>query len=156
MTALRLLGAFLLAATGWGAGWGAAQAARRQWRELHTFVRLLEHLRDDLICRALPGDELLASASLYPEFSPLALGTCRSLAALPLPDALDTARQMEIRAGLQGICLAPREQAAAALERLAKLCREAEEEKHTAAGTARALYPRLGLCLGVMAAILLA
>lgn len=155
MTALQLAGALLLVLTGWGAGTSAAQRAEGERRQLHTFVRLLERLRDDLACRALPGEELLAAAALYPEFGAVPLAGCRSLAELPLPEALDDARRTELRAGLETICLVPREQAAAELERLIRLCREAEQEKKTAAGTARALYPRLGVCLGIVAAILL-
>ena len=72
-----------------------------------------------------------------------------------MPGALTLAEQEEIRDGLCQMSLQPREEACATLERLASLCEEAAQRARQAADDSRVLWPRLGLCAGVLTVILL-
>ncbi|MGN0984056.1 MAG: hypothetical protein ACI4OI_04360 [Gemmiger sp.] len=156
MWELRFYGGILVTISGWGIGYAGALHARDNWKRLHTFVRLLEHLRGELSCRVLPGDELLAVAAQLPEFQGMALTGCRSLAEIPVPDCIDPAYRTEIYAALQTLCIVSRERADQELERLLRLCRAMEQDALAKSRTVRALYPRLGFSLGLVASILLA
>ena len=152
---LRLLGGVLLVAAGTGGGVAVYARKQRQWRQLHTFARLLDYLRELLAYQALNGRELLARAARYPAFARLGVTGGGTLAALPMPECLPAAVQLEIRQGLEQLALAPRASACATLRRLEALCEEAAAQKQEEARAARRLWPRLGACAGMLAAILL-
>lgn len=155
MTLLRAAGACLVLLAGYGAGAGVPLHHRRSWRQLHTFARLLAYWQGILRYQPLTGAELLRRARQYPEFAALGLEGCAGLSALPMPGALTLAEQEEIRDGLCQMSLQPREEACATLERLASLCEEAAQRARQAADDSRVLWPRLGLCAGVLTVILL-
>ena len=109
---------------------------------------------DGAIHRAA-GPELLARAARCPAFSACCPAGTAELSALRPPDCLPDALCREIAETLAAAEESPRLTACAALRRLAALC-EAEADKLAArAHDARQLWPRLGGCLGVLAAILL-
>lgn len=152
---LRLLGGCLVLLAGYGAGYGVLLHHRARWGQLHTFGRLLGYWRGLLQYQALTGPELLCRARNYPEFAGLGLAGCTGLAGLPLPAALPPPQQAELRDGLCQMALQPRLEACATLERLAALCEEGARQARREADAARTLWPRLGLCAGVLIVILL-
>ena len=78
-----------------------------------------------------------------------------ALSALRPPDCLSDALCREIAETLAAAEESPRLTACAALRRLAALCEAEADEFAARAHDARRLWPRLGGCLGVLAAILL-
>ena len=152
---LRVLGGLLLVAAGGGGGAALYGRKHRQWRQLHTWARLLGYLRELLACQPLNGRELLARAARYPAFARLGVEGCATLAALPLPDAFPPELRQELRQGLEQLALEPRSSACATLQRLERLCEQAAARKWEETQAARRLWPRLGACVGMLAAILL-
>lgn len=151
---LRLLGAALLVLTGCGCGAAAYGRRRDAWRQLHTFAKLLWHLQTSLEYKALPAHRLLRTAALYPEFATLGLENCQSFAELPLPPAMSRAVKREIAAELAGLGMAPRHTVCTALRRLYEQSEKDAIQAEQQAAAALQLYPRLGACAGLLAAIL--
>ena len=131
---LRTAGALLLILAGAGGGFAAAARIGTQQRQCHAFARLLAYLAELLEAQGLAGPELLA---------------------LRPPDCLPDALCREIAETLAAAEESPRLTACAALRRLAALCEAEADELAARAHDARRLWPRLGGCLGVLAAILL-
>ena len=165
---LRLLGTLLLLLAGMGGGFAAAARAENSRRQLHSFARLLTYLAELLDAQALTGPELLRRAAQDPAFAVFCPAPGESLSALTppacMPDALRQEVQSSLSAAEEGdrICLrvidaeeAPRLTACAALHRLASRCEAQSAEAAEHCRTARRLWPRLGGCLGALAAILL-
>lgn len=152
---LRSIGALLLILTGAGGGFAVYGHKLRDWQQLRTLAGLFGYLQGLLSYQAMAGDELLGWAARYPEFSMLDLDDCRRLADLPLPAALPPVLAQEVRSGLTQLALQPRDNACATLQRLADLCGRAAEEKGKEVQAARTLWPKLGICAGILAAILL-
>lgn len=152
---LRSVGALLLILAGAGGGFTVYGHKLQTWQQLRTLEGLFGYLQGLLSYQAMAGDELLGWAARYPEFSSLDLGNCRRLENLPLPEALPPVLAQEIRSGLSQLALQPRDTACSTLQRLADLCARAAEEKGKEVQAARTLWPKLGICAGVLAAILL-
>ena len=149
---LRTAGALLLILAGAGGGFAAAARIGTQQRQCHAFARLLAYLAELLEAQALAGPELLARAARCPTFSACCPAGTAELSALRPPDCLPDALCREIA---ETLAAAPRRTAGAALRRLAALCEAEADELAARAHDARRLWPRLGGCLGVLAAILL-
>ncbi len=152
---IRVLGGLLLVAAGTGGGIAVYSRKYHQWRQLHTFARLLAYLRELLAYQPLNGGELLARAARYPAFARLGVGECGTLAALPLPGSLPPGTRQELQQGLEQLAFEPRSNACATLKRLETLCEDAAVSKREESQAARRLWPRLGACAGMLAAILL-
>ena len=152
---LRLLGTLLLLLAGMGGGFAAAARAENSRRQLHSFARLLTYLAELLDAQALTGPELLRRAAQDPAFAVFCPAPVESLSALTPPACMPDALRQEVQSSLSAAEEAPRLTACAALRRLAALCEAEADELAARAHDARRLWPRLGGCLGVLAAILL-
>ena len=135
-------------------GWRWVCRSRPQ-RQCHTFARLLAYLAELLEAQALAGPELLARAARCPAFSAFCPAGTAELSALRPPDCLPDALCREIAETLAAAEESPRLTACTALRRLAALCEAEADELAARAHDVRRLWPRLGGCLGVLAAILL-
>ena len=155
MSALRFLGAVLLAGACTGGGLALAGQKRATWQRVHSFCALLEHLYGGIRYQGLPGPQLLAGAAGDERFATFGLAGCSDLAAIPVPAALGPALAAQAKQTLDELCKAPLAQVCAALERLLEQCRERERELNNAVGDALRLYPRLGFCLGLVLVLLL-
>ena len=89
-------------------------------------------------------------------------GVCRLLPAeccilweLRLPPPLAKTCGAELHAGLHTIALCSRQQAPQTMRTLAALCHRTAQGQYAAAQQAAVLAPKLGLCGGLLAAILL-
>lgn len=149
-----MLGSVLLFATGVGAGQIVCISHHRAWRQIHTWAQLLLYWENLLQYQALTDRELVGRALLYPEFVKLGLTEGTLLETLPLPRTLPPSVVCEIQQGIQRMALEPRKAACATLQRLASLCEQAAEQRRQKAETAGSFWPRIGGCLGVLAAIL--
>ena len=152
---LRLLGTLLLLLAGMGGGFAAAARAENSRRQLHGFARLLTYLAELLDAQALTGPELLRRAAQDPAFAVFCPAPRESLSALTPPACMPDALRQEVQSSLSAAEEAPRLTACAALHRLASRCEAQSAEAAEHCRTARRLWPRLGGCLGAMAAILL-
>jgi len=150
----RCFGMILLTAAGWGGGVSLWKRKKARWQQIHTFARLLRYLQNQLEYLALSGDELLVSASAWPEFAALGIQKCRTLQELPVPEGIEQALADEIRTELGRLGLSSRENACRSLCRLERLCAEEAAACKERAGEARSLYPKLGACAGLAAAII--
>ena len=150
-----LLGAALLVCTGFAAGQAYCQRLWAQWRAVCGFERFLTYLADQLSFCALPGAELLAAAAEHPVFAAYCPPGAASFAELRPPPPLANACGAELQAGLCTIALCSRQQAPQTMRALAALCRRTAQSQYAAAQRAAVLAPQLGLCGGLLAAILL-
>ena len=153
---LRLLGFFLMVGSGAGVGMTLYWQKRESWRQIRCFVNFLEYLLLAIRYQAVPGEELLYQASLRPEFAVLHLQACETFAQIPPPSGLTEGAKAELTRGLAQLAEIPHEAACRTLEQLLALCRGYETEASRIASQARVLYPKLGFCLGLMAAIFFA
>lgn len=152
---MQFWGVLLLTLTGWGVGCTAAQRQKDGWRQLHTFVRLLQRLHTDIAYHALPTEELLCEAAKDPSFASMDLASCRSLEELPVPKTLGEPFCSEAHSELAQLCAAPKQEVCCGLQRLIELCSGTADECLARANSAGKLYPRLGACCGAVAALLL-
>ena len=152
---LHMLGAMLLIATGGGAGLGIYRGRCQSWWKLHTFARLFGYWQGILAYQALTGGELLQRAAMYPAFCKLGVNQCAALSELTPPKELPPPLREEVIQGLRRISGEPRITACDTLRQLSQLCEDAARQRYKEAEYARKLYPRLGLCVGVLAVILL-
>lgn len=141
--------------TGTGGGFAAAARIGAQQRQCHTFARLLAYLAELLEAQALAGPELLTRAARCPAFAACCPAGTAALSALCPPGCLSDALRREIVETLTVAEESPRLTACAALRRLAALCEAEADALAARTRDARRLWPRLGCCLGVLAAILL-
>ena len=112
-------------------------------------------LAELLDAQALTGPELLRRAAQDPAFAVFCPAPGESLSALTPPACMPDALRQEVQSSLSAAEEAPRLTACAALHRLASRCEAQSAEAAEHCRTARRLWPRLGGCLGAMAAILL-
>lgn len=155
MSGLRFAGALLLA--GACAGCGAALAAHKRaaWRQVHTFCALLDLFYGGIRYQAQPCAALLAQAAADARFAALGLDACADFAAVPVPAALGPELAAQAAQTLAALGAAPRQRACTALARLLEQCRGRARELNALAGDAMRLYPRLGLCAGLLLVLLL-
>lgn len=152
---IRVAGAFLLVAAGFGAGWGGYRRKFRLWWQMHTFARLLSYWQGILAYQMLTGTELLRRAAVYPDFRQLRVEAYGTLSEYAPPEEFPLALRQEVVQGLRRIAGEPRATACDTLGQLARLCEAAAQQAQEEADCARRLYPRLGVCAGVLAVILL-
>ena len=122
----RLLGAVLLVCTGFAAGQAYCQRLWTQWR-----------------------------AVCGPAFAAYCPPNAASFAELRLPPPLAKTCGAELHAGLHTIALCSRQQAPQTMRTLAALCHRTAQGQYAAAQQAAVLAPKLGLCGGLLAALLL-
>ena len=113
------------------------------------------YLAELLEAQALAGPELLARAARCPAFSACCPAGTAALSALRPPDCLSDALCREIAETLASCRRIPAPDCLCRARRLAALCEAEADEFAARAHDARRLWPRLGGCLGVLAAILL-
>lgn len=152
---LRFLGGILLVGAGAGSGFAVCRHRYAVWRQMYTLARLFDYLQGLLGYQALSGEELLRRAAIYPEFAQMGIEECDNLAELPLPDALSPALRQEIAQGLAQVALEPRAGACTTLQRLRTICESVAAKQQEQLELARRLWPRLGVCCGILLAILL-
>lgn len=151
--AMRVVGMSLLVLAGSGVGFSLYWQKREIWRRASCFVHLLEYLLLGIQYQAMPCEELLQQAALQAEFGVLNLSDCRTFDQIAIPAGLPEGTREELARGLTRLSEVPREAACRTLEQLLALCRSCEQNAREAAFRARALYPKLGLCIGLLAAI---
>lgn len=152
---LRCLGTGLLVAAGGAGGMAACAHKKSAWQEVYAVSRLFSYMQQLLAYQALTGEELLQRAKSYPQFTRLGMQSCTRLETLPLPDTIVPSLREEIRSDLHQLSMAPRETACRTLQHLATVCEEVAMQKEKEAQMAEKLWPRLGICLGALAAILM-
>lgn len=151
----KVSGALLLTLSGVGGGVAAAARSRERWHQVRRFAALLEYFRQAVHYRAIPAADVLATAALRGDFAGFGLEQCDSFSQIRLPAVLQRCVGTEIRDGLRELECAPRESACRTLQHLTSLCGQIEREVGAEATRAYRLYPRLGGCVGLLAAILL-
>lgn len=153
--ALCLIGGGLLTACGTAGGFVLATMDQNKWRTAHAFIRLLEYTRDTIRYRGCPAEEVLSAAASYPEFTCLGLAQCHRFAEVPVPGVFEPTERQELQTDFTALESCGRESACQTLEGMLWLCRPREETLHAGACLSMRLYPRLGGCIGILAAILL-
>lgn len=158
MTAVlcKLLGACLLAGFGGGTGWILACRKHICWQQTEAFTRFLQYISESIRFRSLPAAAVLAMAAQHPEFAPFCMGASAAFSQLQPPECLDKILGTELREGLSALESGPRQTACDTLQHLIELCRCAGEEMRQTALQTQKLYPRMGACIGLLAAIALA
>lgn len=157
MAALRWVGAALLVLAGTGAGLAAAAGESEKRRRMYAFRSFLQWLLTEIQYCAAPADLLLELAAQNGAFAQQGAAGHRpeKFADLPVPEAFSPALRGELRDILCQLSSAPRAVGCTALRRAAELCRAEEAEQREKERAAQRLYPRLGACAGILAALLL-
>lgn len=156
MILLKITGGLLLVLCGVGSGAAFAAQAQERRRQAQRFAELLDYLWQAVRYRAIPAQEVLTMAALHKDFAGFGLESCSSFAQIRVPPVVQRAMGTEMADGLRALESAPRESACHTLQHLSCLCRDIERKTGAEAERACRLYPRLGGCVGMLAAILLA
>lgn len=152
---LKFLGGGLLVLCGGGIGWTSACQKREAARRIAAFDRFLQYILEAVRFRRLPGAVVLAMAAQHGDFAPFCPETANAFSQIRPPDCLESELGNELREGLCTLESATQQNACGTLEHLSELCRRAGIQAQEAAGRAQRLYPRMGACLGLLAAIVL-
>lgn len=155
MIGLRIVGSMLLVAAGVGGGFAAASHLRVHQVQIHNFARLLRYLAELLESQSLVGVELLSRAANCAEYAQFCPEGAEALSQLIPPRSLPDFLQQELHTALAVAEESPRKTVCSALHRLSALCEEEAGAQAAHCRTILRLWPRLGGCLGAMAAILL-
>lgn len=157
MTALflKFLGGGLLVLCGGGLGWTAAWHKKDKACRIMAFERFLSYILESIRFRGLPGPMVLEMAARHQDFAPFCPVVNASFSQIRPPDCLTASLENELKEGLCLLETAPRETACDTLMHLSELCHRTGMQAQNAAGQAMRLYPRMGACLGLLAAIVL-
>lgn len=152
---LKFLGGGLLVLCGGGIGWTSACRKRETARRIAAFERFLQYVLEAIRFRRLPGAAVLAMAARHEEFSSFCSDGVTVFSQVKPPDCLESELGSEMREGLCALETATQQNACDTLAHLCELCRCAGLRARESAGHALQLYPRMGACLGLLAAIVL-
>lgn len=152
---LKFLGGGLLVICGYGIGWTAAKQKRKAACSIASFERFLQYLTEAIRFRRLPGNAILAMAAQHAEFAVFCPQGTTSFSHIRPPDSLTAQYGAELLDGLHTLETAPQQIACDTLEHLCALCRQAGMQAQEATLHAQQLYPRMGVCFGLLAAIVL-
>lgn len=153
---LKFLGGGLLILCGGGIGWTSACRKREIARKISDFERFLQYVLESIQFRSLPGAVVLHMASQRTDFAAFCAGPVSTFSQVRPPDCLDQDLTRELRDGLRTLETAPHQNACDTLAHMNEMCRHAGQQAQDAADRALRLYPRMGACLGMLAAIVLA
>lgn len=152
---LKFLGGGLLVLCGGGIGWTSACRKRESARRIAAFERFLQYVLEAIRFRRLPGSIVLAMAARHEDFTFFCSDKTVVFSQVRLPDCLEGDLGNELREGLRTLETATCQNACDTLSHLSELCRRAEARAQADALRAQRLYPRMGACLGLLAAIVL-
>lgn len=152
---LKFLGGGLLVLCGGGLGWTAACRKRDNMYRITSFERFLSYILESIRFRNLPGPIVLEMAARHPEFAPFCPVNKVSFSQIRPPDCLISNLENELKEGFCLLETAPRQNACDTLMHLGELCHRSGLQAQDAAAQALRLYPRMGACLGLLAAIVL-
>lgn len=152
---LKFLGGSLLVLCGGGIGWTSACRKRENACRIETFMRFLQYVQEAVRFRCLPSTVVLSMAAHRAEFAAFCPEKTVTFSQIRPPDCLDDLVGNEVREGLNTLESASRKNACDILEHLSGLCCHAGEQAQDTAMQALRLYPRMGACLGLLAAIVL-
>lgn len=152
---LKILGGILLVLCGSGIGWTAACRKREAARQVSEFERLLQYIEEAIRFRSLPGMMILAMAAQHPEFSSFCSVGTTTFSQIYPPDYLSAECGVELREGLHALETSSHQSACDILAHLQELCHHTGIVAQESSIHAQRLYPRMGACLGLLAAIVL-
>lgn len=152
---LKFLGGGLLVLCGGGLGWTSAYRKKETALRIAAFERFLYYILESIRFRNLPGAAVLAMAARHEDFAPFCPEEDGSFSQIRLPDCLASQLGKELEEGLCRLETAPRQNACDTLVHLSELCHRTGLQAQDTAGQALRLYPRMGACLGLLAAIVL-
>lgn len=153
---LKLVGCCLLVFCGGGIGWLYACRKKSVFLQSEAFVRFLQYIRESIRFRTLPGAVVLAMAACQPDFAPFCNEESTTFSRIRPPEYLRAVLGDELEAGFAVLETSTRQTACDTLDHLTELCRRAAEQTRESAHQSIRLYPRLGVCLGLIIAILMA
>lgn len=152
---LKFIGGSLLVLCGGGIGWTSACHKKEAARRIEAFVRFLQYVQEAVRFRCLPGMIVLEMAAKHKDFTEFCPGGTMTFSQIVFPDCLEENVGNELREGLNTLETASRQSACDVLDHMCDLCRGAGKQAQEAAQQAQRLYPRMGACLGLLAAIVL-
>lgn len=131
-----------------------ALTIKGSWQQIHTFIALIEYLLTAIRYQAYPCSELLTMLGQDPRFADEDLKNCQTFADIKVPVALGRVLQQEARQTLVELGGAPYPRACDLLGRLLSQCQKQEQTIRQKADDAWRLYPKLGLCIGLLFVLL--
>lgn len=152
---LKFLGGGLLVLCGGGIGWTSAYRKREAARRIASFERFLQYILEAIRFRQLPGNVVLTMAARHEEFSCFCSRATTTFSQVTPPDFPEAELGSEVQEGLCALETASRQNVCDTLAHLSELCRCAGLQARESARHAQQLYPRMGACLGLLAAIVL-
>lgn len=155
MLTVRIIGAALLAASGYGAGMYLLNQQIRRVKVLSQMERLLGRIQDEIEYRALPLDEILYVLRQETGFELLRLDRCQDLRQLIMPDVLSSSQRQMLEQAMITLGQRTSQESSRQMEYYQRQCTVLINQEHEKLCNAQRLYRQLGVCGGLLAALVL-
>lgn len=155
MLTLRTAGVVLLAVFGYGLGAWLLHWQLCRVRCLQQLEQLLGRIQDEIEYRALPLDEILYVLQQEDGFDCLDLKSCNTLHQLSLPPELLLNQRQLIQQALATLGQRTSQESCRQLEYYQKQCARFVSQERERLSSAQRLYRQLGVCGGLLAALVL-
>lgn len=153
--ALSLAGAVCVAAAGLGTGVSLARRKGRRQAALEQLSCLFAVVKSEILYRAAPLGEVLAQLQSRQDLPLLFLGDCRALGALACPPDLTAEDWQQLQGFFEQLGSACSQEEARRCDYYGRICAGLAAAAKRDYEQARQLYAKLGLCCGLLAALLL-
>lgn len=153
--AVRLLGAVLVAFAGWSAGWQLTEKKRRRMAVLEQLERLIALVQDEIVYRAAPLREILILLKDRRDMPDLGLDVCTQLQKLSRPPDLDKSTWAQLESFFSRLGSAAGQEEARHCVYYLKRCTQLRSSAQQEYEHAKQLYTKVGLCVGVLMALML-
>ena len=155
MVALGILGGGMLALAGYGAGVCCLLYRRKRVCQLHALERLFSRIRDEIEYRGLPLDEILELLREDSALADLHLEACRDLHCMQLPAELTPEQKSCFHSALREAGCKTCEESVRSLAYYQNAALAFLQEETAQLKNAERSYRQLGLCMGLLAALIL-
>lgn len=155
MLTVRIIGAALLSVSGYGFGMYLLNQQIRRVKVLCQMERLLGRIQDEIEYRALPLDEILYLLRQETGFELLRLDRCQDLRQLVLPDVLSASQRQLLEEAMITLGQRTSQESSRQLEYYQRQCAGLIDQEREKLCNAQRLYRQLGVCGGLLAALVL-
>ena len=152
---IKLVGACLLVVVGALAGWQKAAKARQKAETIQQLGRLLARIQDEIEYRATPLPELLSRLKSEHAFPLLGLEHCASLRKFPPLPELEKSQWQQLAPFFEQLGQTSGQECIQQSGYYQNLCNAWLATAREEARTANQLYTKLGMCCGMLAALML-
>lgn len=155
MLICKMLGGCLLAVTGYEIGRQRVYVHQLRLNILQELERMLLLIRDEIYYRATTLEEIRQVLIGIGDFKVLQLENCAELQNLQLPQELTPAQRVGMEQAFRTLGQRTSQESAEQLDYYRSLCLEFIAQEKLQLCSAKQLYRQLGICAGLVLALLL-